>query len=75
MPSRFGRVLEGPEHGLVVDGTVALVQHALDVDAGRRGCPQDLGSRLHRCASEVVMGHDPGQQTDALSLGGVEAPG
>ena len=71
----LGRVVERPEHRLVVDVAVALVEHALHVHARLGRGLHDLLGGLDRRGPQVVVGHDPRDHAEALGLGGVEPAG
>ena len=71
----LGRVVERPEHRLVVDVAVALVEHALHVHPRLGRGLQDLLGGLDGRGPQVVVGHDPRDHAEALGLGGVEPAG
>src|SRR2546423_15464780 len=56
----FVGVLERPEHGLVVDGAIPLVEHALEMNSrvGRR--LQDLLDRGNSRSAQRLVRHDAG---------------
>ena len=70
----FVRVLERPEHRLVVDEPVALVQHALHVHAGVRRGPQHLAGGLERRVTQLVVGHDTTDDAESLGFHRIEGP-
>src|SRR6516162_2889064 len=56
--ARLGGVIEGPEHGLVVDQPIALVEHAFGVHTRVGRGLEDLADCFERGLSQPVVGSD-----------------